>query len=303
MAKTPRALTRILSQQKEITAAADALSELPAGGVSAAGFAIMDRILGERSHNGADGPFSPGHGLQTFDSEGKLSERQGGASLGPASEEAAPRPRRSLPSPQEVPATREVLPTTAAGQWAAALLTGGLAAGAHYGSLYLTAMTLTGAWAYAPLAATVSAALLAVSAAAFTAIRLAGAGYLIWLGIRALRGIGRPDRSAAGDRTAGELRDGFLVAALNPKTALFFAAFLPQFIDPGAPVLDHGLGLGAVFVLIAAATDSAYVIAAGCAGSCLAAWGAARRAGRVAAAAVLIGLGMAAAVSGERGGR
>ena len=164
MAKTPRALTRILSQQKEITAAADALSELPAGGVSAAGFAIMDRILGERSHNGADGPFSPGHGLQTFDSEGKLSERQGGASLGPASEEAAPRPRRSLPSPQEVPATREVLPTTAAGQWAAALLTGGLAAGAHYGSLYLTAMTLTGAWAYAPLAATVSAALLAVSA-------------------------------------------------------------------------------------------------------------------------------------------
>ncbi|HCX33484.1 MAG TPA: LysE family translocator [Rhodocyclaceae bacterium] len=147
------------------------------------------------------------------------------------------------------------------------------------------------------------AALLAVSAAAFTAIRLAGAGYLIWLGIRALRGIGRPDRSAAGDRTAGELRDGFLVAALNPKTALFFAAFLPQFIDPGAPVLDHSLGLGAVFVLIAAATDSAYVIAAGCAGSCLAAWGAARRAGRVAAAAVLIGLGMAAAVSGERGGR
>jgi len=105
---------------------------------------------------------------------------------------------------------------------------------------------------------------LAVSARAFTAVKLAGAAYLLYLGVRELRRArritqGEPPRPSAGGVRV--FRDGFLVALLNPKTAIFFGAFLPQFVDPARSPLVQSLALGAAFVAIAACTDTLYVIA------------------------------------------
>ena len=149
------------------------------------------------------------------------------------------------------------------------------------------------------------AALFAVSSAAFTAVRLAGAAYLFWLGIGALRASSAPQPGSLPPAPVATrvFRDGFLVALLNPKTALFFAAFLPQFLVPAAPALVQTLRLGGCFVFIAAGTDVLYVLAAGAAARALAgrarasAW--ARRAGGL----VLIGLGVAAAFSSSRPAR
>src|SRR5690242_18390512 len=95
------------------------------------------------------------------------------------------------------------------------------------------------------------AALFAISSVAFTVVKYLGAVYLIWLGVQALR---RPDAAArqaiAVDDAA--LRrtfvDGFLVALLNPKTAIFFAAFLPQFVHGPSPY-GQTITLGVLFVL------------------------------------------------------
>lgn len=108
------------------------------------------------------------------------------------------------------------------------------------------------------------AALFAVSSAAFTVVKWAGAAYLIYLGVRMWRSTpaanGVPQVQAKPLRRV--FRDGFVVALLNPKTTLFFAAFLPQFIDAQASPLVQTLALGCVFVGIAACTDLIYVGAA-----------------------------------------
>ncbi len=109
------------------------------------------------------------------------------------------------------------------------------------------------------------AALLAASALAFTVVKLAGAAYLVWLGWRALRApavaadVPEALRSAP---VAGLFRQGFLVALLNPKTAIFFAAFLPQFMHGEAPALPQAIMLGAGFVVIAACSDLGYALLA-----------------------------------------
>ena len=149
------------------------------------------------------------------------------------------------------------------------------------------------------------AAVFAVSSAAFTVVKFAGAGYLLWLGVHALR---RPADQAApqsltdAPQPARLIRDGFVVALLNPKTALFFGAFLPQFMDPHAAVAPQAALLGAVFVAIAAVTDTGYVLLAGGVGRVLAGRGAGRAAslGRYATAATFIGLGLYAAASSSR---
>ena len=105
------------------------------------------------------------------------------------------------------------------------------------------------------------AALFAVSARAFTVVKLAGAAYLLYLGVRELRRAGAPQSARSGPRPRA-FRDGLLVALLNPKTALFFAAFLPQFVDPAGSPLAQSLRLSAAFVSIAACTDTLYVFAA-----------------------------------------
>ncbi len=85
------------------------------------------------------------------------------------------------------------------------------------------------------LAAFGLSALLAASAPAFSLLKLAGAAYLLYLGIQALRATGRLATPEVAAATPGRIfRQGVLTNALNPKVAIFFLAFLPQFVDPGA---------------------------------------------------------------------
>ena len=100
-------------------------------------------------------------------------------------------------------------------------------------------------------------ALVMASAEAFTLLKVAGAAYLVWLGIKTVREarIGLDLRAEpTGARRA--FREGIVVEALNPKTAAFFLAFLPQFVDPAAgPVWLQFLLLGLVSVALNTAVD------------------------------------------------
>jgi threonine/homoserine/homoserine lactone efflux protein len=147
------------------------------------------------------------------------------------------------------------------------------------------------------------AALFAASALAFAVIKYAGAAYLVYLGIKALGGgaARQTDKATFG---ATELlpifREGFVVALLNPKTALFFAAFLPQFVDPMTSALLQSVLLGLLFVFIAAVTDCLYVLTASAVQPALLRHGRLHGVGRYLSAGVLIGLGVLAAVTGTR---
>jgi threonine/homoserine/homoserine lactone efflux protein len=149
------------------------------------------------------------------------------------------------------------------------------------------------------------AALFAVSSLAFSVVKYAGAAYLVYLGIKALRatsGEAAPTSAIAGLPPLRIARDGFVVALLNPKTALFFAAFLPQFMSRDGSAAAQGATLGLLFVGIAVLTDSAYVFAAGAVARRMAGGRWARH-GRHAAAATYIGLGILTAASSPRAGR
>ena len=116
------------------------------------------------------------------------------------------------------------------------------------------------------LAATIGvSALLASSAVAFSVIKYAGAAYLIFIGIRKLRegDVAAPEDGAGEDR--GRLYwQGVVVNSLNPKTALFFLAFLPQFVDPDrGAIAPQVLALGVLFIAIAMVSDSTYALVAG----------------------------------------
>jgi threonine/homoserine/homoserine lactone efflux protein len=146
------------------------------------------------------------------------------------------------------------------------------------------------------------AALLSASATAFVIVKLTGAAYLIFLGVKALWA-----RSAAPvmvnrrrESPARLFRDGFLVALLNPKTALFFAALLPQFIDPGASPLWQSLVLSCVFVAIAVCTDTLYMLTASALAPAISRRGDSRMYGRYITAATFIGLGVYAALANPR---
>ncbi|MBI4995783.1 MAG: LysE family translocator [Rhodocyclales bacterium] len=148
------------------------------------------------------------------------------------------------------------------------------------------------------------AALFAVSSLAFTVLKYAGALYLVWLGVQMLRAA--PEGDAAPDAAPAPLaqvfRDGFVVALLNPKTTVFFAAFLPQFLSAGAPPIFQSIALGSLVVAIAAITDSAYALAAGAVAPALRG-SALRRIGRRLGGGVFIGLGVFTALAGSRGSR
>jgi threonine/homoserine/homoserine lactone efflux protein len=109
----------------------------------------------------------------------------------------------------------------------------------------------------------VSAIILA-SAQLFTGLKLAGALYLIWLGIRTIREAGNLPLEPTGPiGTKRAFREGVLVEALNPKTAAFFLAFIPQFLEPGAgyPALQF-MTLGLISVTLNTLADVIVVIAA-----------------------------------------
>jgi threonine/homoserine/homoserine lactone efflux protein len=113
------------------------------------------------------------------------------------------------------------------------------------------------------LAATAGlSALVAASPGTLLTIKLAGAAYLLLMGVRALRR--PPELTLAGGPSRHLFRQGLVVDALNPKTAMFFLAFLPQFIDPGAgSVAGQTLVLGLCFVALATLSDGGYALVAG----------------------------------------
>lgn len=124
----------------------------------------------------------------------------------------------------------------------------------------------TGAFVHVVLAAVGLSAILLASADAFTIIKWIGGGYLIWLGIQSLRsnGGGMLGEKPSVDLRAGRIyRQGVMVAALNPKVAMFFLAFLPQFVVPGAGPVSAQLFLhGALIVVVAAMIEPWIVLGA-----------------------------------------
>ncbi len=163
--------------------------------------------------------------------------------------------------------------------------------GVHAGSLVHVAAATLGI-----------SALLAASATAFTVVKYAGIAYLLWLGARKLL------RRGGGDDEAVELPvhsrrrmfwEGFVVNVLNPKTAIFFLAFLPQFADAAiGPVAPQMLLLGLLWVLLGMASDGTYAMLAATLAGRVRRSATARR--RLDVGSGLVYLGLAAWLTGEK---
>lgn len=101
----------------------------------------------------------------------------------------------------------------------------------------------------------------------FTVVRWIGAGYLIWLGVKAWRASADEAGAVPSSTTPRSVRavflQGFVVALTNPKAITFFIAFLPQFIDPRLPVVPQLLALTTASVVIGLISDGAYALLAG----------------------------------------
>lgn len=114
----------------------------------------------------------------------------------------------------------------------------------------------SGAFLHVVLAAIGLSAVLATSATAFTLVKWVGAAYLIWLGIQAFRSDGASYSSATEVKQTSNFKifqQGILVAALNPKVAIFFLAFLPQFVVVGAGPASTQLFFHGVLIIVVAA--------------------------------------------------
>ncbi len=148
-------------------------------------------------------------------------------------------------------------------------------------------------------------AIVASSVVAFSVVKWLGAAYLVYLGLRQIFGRG-------GEEEDTELSDGedsrfrvfyqsVLVQILNPKVALFFLAFLPQFVDPSrGAAWTQIVVLGATLAFVGLFTDGLYALLGGTAGG----WirkrgGSLRRAGRYVTGGIYIALGAVAAISGK----
>jgi threonine/homoserine/homoserine lactone efflux protein len=105
-------------------------------------------------------------------------------------------------------------------------------------------------------------ALLLTSALAFNTVKFVGAAYLIYIGVRTILSRDKGEQAAAAPQSLSRLfTQGFFVNLLNPKTALFFYAFLPQFVDPArGAIVWQILFFGVLFVLLATCTDSLYAL-------------------------------------------
>ncbi|MDP9862626.1 MULTISPECIES: LysE family translocator [Streptosporangium] len=145
-------------------------------------------------------------------------------------------------------------------------------------------------------------ALLAASATAFAVVKYLGAAYLIWLGVRKLMSR-QDDAETSGPPVADRSRmfwEGFVVNVLNPKTAIFFLAFLPHFTDPArGPIAPQILLLGAVWIALGLASDGAFALLASAMAGRLRRSARARRRLDVTSGVVYLGLGAVAAFTGE----
>jgi threonine/homoserine/homoserine lactone efflux protein len=152
------------------------------------------------------------------------------------------------------------------------------------------------------LAATLGlSAIIATSAVAFTVVKVLGAGYLILTGIRTL--LTRPapiDTTRPAVAATRAFRQGVLVNILNPKVALFFLSFLPQFIDTGrGSAATQALILGTVFCLVGFLSDGAYAMGASALRGVLLRGRSLPFVQRYVAGSVFIGLGVVAATTGQ----
>ena len=184
------------------------------------------------------------------------------------------------------------------------LVARGVAGGPRVGALSAVGVETANA-VYVVATALGLTAVLAASTTAFTIVRYAGAAYLIYLGVRTLRERGNPQAPAL---TAGPLtpwtswRQGFLVGIGNPKAALFFLAFFPQFIHPEAgPAYVQVLVLGAVIIAIGTVLDVSYGVFGGLVRTRLVRRSSRGvRRGRIAVGLTYIGLGGLTAATGHR---
>lgn len=151
-----------------------------------------------------------------------------------------------------------------------ALITRNALVGGRSGGLLTMVGGVLGLTVHATAAAVGLSALLLASATAFTVLKIAGTAYLLWLAVQLLRSAARSRRSpetagellAAPPRRWAHLRQGFLSNALNPKVALFFVTFLPQFLSGGAgSARAEALLFSAVFALLYLAWFGLYILA------------------------------------------
>jgi threonine/homoserine/homoserine lactone efflux protein len=173
------------------------------------------------------------------------------------------------------------------GRWAGLVS----ALGVHVGTLVHVAAAALGL-----------SALLVSSALAFDIVKYLGALYLIYLGVRRLlTSDAAAASSAAAPRSLRRLfTQGIVVNILNPKTALFFLAFLPQFADPARGRLGlQILCLGLIFVALGVVSDGLYAVLAGTAGGWLKRGGRFLRIERYVTGGVFVGLGLTAAFAGN----
>jgi threonine/homoserine/homoserine lactone efflux protein len=165
------------------------------------------------------------------------------------------------------------------------------ALGVHVGTLVHVAAAALGV-----------SALLVSSALAFDIVKYLGALYLVYLGVRKL--VGWDQAARAGAIAPHSLRrlfaQGVVVNVLNPKTALFFLAFLPQFVDVSKGAVGvQILILGLIFVVLGVVSDGLYAVAAGTAGAWVRRDGRLLRAERYVSGSVFVGLGVTAALAGN----
>ena len=128
-------------------------------------------------------------------------------------------------------------------------------------------LTIVGICAGCVIHATASAlglsAILATSATAFNVVKTLGAGYLIWIGVQSIRESRSPAAPAHSSESSkrarlGPFLQGFLTNILNPKVAVFYLTFLPQFISPGEPVLKRSLLLASIHIAMGFVWLTAY---------------------------------------------
>ncbi|MBB3184755.1 RhtB (resistance to homoserine/threonine) family protein [Halomonas fontilapidosi] len=165
-----------------------------------------------------------------------------------------------------------------------------------------------GLFVHAAVSALGISLILLQSAWAFGLLKLAGAAYLVWLGINGLRaarrGQGLPVGGVQAERQVvplwRPLREGLLSNVLNPKTVIFYMAFLPQFIAPGDPALAKSLWLAGVHFVVANLWQIAIVLMVGSAGRWLASPAFSRWLNGI-TGAVLVGFGIKLALTRQPG--
>jgi len=138
-------------------------------------------------------------------------------------------------------------------------------------------------------------AVVVASSLAFTAVKVVGGCYLIYLGVKSMRNARTASATSVPKVRATKqlFAEGFLVSLLNPKVALFFLAFLPQFVERGhGPIWSQTLLLGVLYIALGLCSDSMYALLGARLGTRFSGHAARVRATRYAEGGILIGLGV-----------